>query len=61
MTKTSCSFLYNSWGKGKTGVLGQGSQKQLNQAHLVEALEDHKVTSVSAGWNHVACLAEDSS
>jgi len=47
-----------SWGQSKTGVLGQGSVKQLNQAQLIEALEDKKVTSISAGWQTVACFAE---
>ena len=48
-----------SWGKGKTGVLGQGSVTKLNQAQLVEALEEKKITSVNAGWQHVACFAEN--
>ena len=48
-----------SWGKGKTGVLGQGSVTKLNQAQLIEALEDKKITSMSAGWQHVACFTED--
>lgn len=48
-----------SWGKGKTGVLGQGSVTKLNQAQLIEALEDKKISSMSAGWQHVACFAED--
>jgi len=49
-----------SWGHGKTGVLGQGpSINKLNQAHIMEALEDKRVTAVSAGGQHVACLAED--
>jgi len=30
----------------------------LNQAQLIEALEDKKVTSISAGWQTVACFAE---
>lgn len=49
-----------SWGQGKTGVLGQGpSINKLNQAHIVESLEDKSITAVSAGAQHVACLAED--
>jgi len=48
-----------SWGKGKTGVLGQGSVTKLNQGQLIEALENKKVTSISAGWQHVACFAEE--
>jgi alpha-tubulin suppressor-like RCC1 family protein len=48
-----------SWGQGKTGVLGQGGVTKLNQAHLVEALEDKKISKVSAGWQHVACFTED--
>eukprot|EP00521_Asterionellopsis_glacialis_P018619 CAMPEP_0195299716 /NCGR_PEP_ID=MMETSP0707-20130614/26065_1 /TAXON_ID=33640 /ORGANISM="Asterionellopsis glacialis, Strain CCMP134" /LENGTH=431 /DNA_ID=CAMNT_0040362193 /DNA_START=72 /DNA_END=1367 /DNA_ORIENTATION=- len=46
-------------GKGKTGVLGQASVKQLNQPALVEALADKKVVSVHAGQSHVACLVEE--
>lgn len=48
-----------SWGKGKTGVLGQGSVTKLNQAQQLEALEDKKITSISAGWQHVACFANE--
>ena len=48
-----------SLGKGKTGVLGQGSVKQLNQATLMEAFGDQRITQVSAGWKHAACLVED--
>lgn len=51
-------YLY-SWGTGKDGVLGQGGITKLNQAHLMEALEDKTVTSISGGWQHAACLAED--
>lgn len=46
-----------SIGKGKTGVLGQGSIKQLNQATRMEALDGYTVQHVSAGWKHAACLA----
>jgi alpha-tubulin suppressor-like RCC1 family protein len=48
-----------SFGNGKHGALGQGSVKQLNQAAVMEALQDKKVTSMSAGWKHAACLAQD--
>jgi alpha-tubulin suppressor-like RCC1 family protein len=48
-----------SFGKGKTGVLGQGSVKQRNQATLMEAFGDKRVVQVSAGWKHAACLVED--
>lgn len=48
-----------SFGAGKHGALGQGSVKQLNQAAVMEALQDKKVTSMSAGWKHAACLAQD--
>ena len=48
-----------SFGTGKTGVLGQASVKELNEAKLVEALADKKVTSISAGWKHAACLVEE--
>lgn len=47
-----------SFGKGKTGVLGLASLKQANQATLVEALDGEKVTSISAGWKHAACMVE---
>ena len=46
---------------GTTGVLGQGSKvARLNQATLMEAFEAEnvKVTQVSAGWKHAACLVE---
>jgi alpha-tubulin suppressor-like RCC1 family protein len=48
-----------SFGNGKNGALGQGSVKQLNQAAVMEALQDKKVTYVSAGWKHAACLVQD--
>ena len=48
-----------SFGAGKHGALGQGSVKHLNQAAVMEALQDKKVTSMSAGWKHAACLAQD--
>ncbi|CAB9514718.1 RCC1 and BTB domain-containing protein 2 [Seminavis robusta] len=49
-----------TWGQGKTGVLAQGGVTKLNQAALVEALEDKKVISnISAGWQHVACQTTD--
>lgn len=51
--------LLYSYGSGKTGVLGEAGVRQQNQARLVEALADKKVTSVSAGWKHVAVLVED--
>lgn len=47
-----------SFGAGKTGVLGQASTKQCNQAVLVEALAEEKVVTLSAGWKHAACLVE---
>jgi alpha-tubulin suppressor-like RCC1 family protein len=45
-----------SFGKGKTGVLGQGSVKRLNQPAVMEALENVEVVQVSAGWKHAAAL-----
>jgi alpha-tubulin suppressor-like RCC1 family protein len=48
-----------SFGAGKHGALGQGSVKHLNPASVMEALQDQKVTSMSAGWKHAACLAQD--
>jgi hypothetical protein len=45
-------------GQGKSGVLGQASVKQLNQAQLVETLADKRVASMSAGWKHMACVVE---
>jgi len=50
-----------SFGKGKTGCLGQGSVKQANQAAIMEAFvgDNVRVRNVSAGWNHAACLTED--
>jgi alpha-tubulin suppressor-like RCC1 family protein len=51
-----------SFGTGKYGALGQGvGVKQLNQADVVEALQDQKITSMSAGWKHAACLAQPDS
>uniref|UniRef100_A0A7S1YR06 RCC1-like domain-containing protein n=2 Tax=Ditylum brightwellii TaxID=49249 RepID=A0A7S1YR06_9STRA len=49
-----------SFGKGKTGVLGQASKSNFPNPTLVEGLADKVVVSMSAGWNHVACLVEDS-
>jgi alpha-tubulin suppressor-like RCC1 family protein len=49
-----------SFGKGKTGVLGQASTKTMNQPTLVEGLVDHKVVHMSAGLTHFACLVQDS-
>lgn len=50
-----------SFGKGKTGVLGQGGAvKQANQAAHLEALDGVSVTAISAGWKHAACLATNS-
>ena len=51
-------YLY-SWGNSKDGALGQGGINKLNQAQLMEALEEKTVKSISAGWQHVACLTED--
>eukprot|EP00977_Amphora_coffeiformis_P026781 scaffold30271_cov217-Amphora_coffeaeformis.AAC.2 len=48
-----------SFGKGSTGVLGQGSVKNLNQPALMEVFEGKKVLQASAGWKHAACLVED--
>ncbi len=53
-----------SFGQGQTltskrGVLGLGSVGRADQAVWVEALDGKKVTQVSAGWSHAACLAED--
>jgi alpha-tubulin suppressor-like RCC1 family protein len=47
-----------SFGQGKTGVLGQGSIKTLNQPQVMEVFEDKRVVQVSAGWKHAACLVE---
>ena len=51
--------LLYSYGIGKTGVLGEAGAKRQNQATLVEALADKKVTRVSTGWSHVAVLVEE--
>lgn len=48
-----------SFGKGNTGVLGQGSVKTLNQPQVMEVFNGKKVKLVSAGWKHAACLVED--
>lgn len=49
-----------SFGKGKTGVLGQGSVRRLNEPTLVEGIgSNKKVVSMSAGFSHVACLVEE--
>lgn len=47
-----------SYGRGSTGVLGQGSSKQLNQATRMESFDGMKVRRVSAGYKHAACLVE---
>ena len=59
--------LMYSFGRGKTGVLGQGgSVRQLNQATRMEAFDDaddprktRRVVQASAGWKHAACLVEE--
>jgi len=48
-----------SFGKGKTGVLGQASTKALNDPTLVEGIADKKVIRMSAGLSHFACIAVD--
>lgn len=48
-----------SFGKGSTGVLGQGSVKTLHQPAVMEVFEGKKVLQASAGWKHAACLVED--
>jgi alpha-tubulin suppressor-like RCC1 family protein len=48
-----------SFGKGKTGVLGQGSLRRLNQAAIMEAFEKKKIVQASAGWKHAACLVDE--
>ena len=48
-----------SFGKGSTGVLGQGSVKNLNQPQVMEIFEGKKVLKASAGWKHAACLVQD--
>ncbi len=48
-----------AFGYGKTGVLGLASQKKVLEPTLVEGLIGKKVTKISAGWKHVACLVED--
>lgn len=47
------------WGAGKTGVLGVGpGTKNLNQAQMIKTMIDEKITQISAGWAHAACLVE---
>jgi Alpha-tubulin suppressor and related RCC1 domain-containing proteins len=48
-----------SFGKGKTGVLGLASEKFAAEPTLVEGMIGKKVVKLSAGWKHVACLAEE--
>lgn len=54
-----------SFGIGKTGALGQGSVRRLNQPAIMEAFQTteqngttttRKVIQASAGWKHAACL-----
>lgn len=52
-------MLY-SWGTGKTGVLGQGSVRKLNQATVMEVFQGKKVQQMSAGYKHAACLVDES-
>jgi alpha-tubulin suppressor-like RCC1 family protein len=54
-----------SLGLGKTGVLGQGSLRRLNQPAVLEALDTQnsngrRVVQFSAGWKHAACIVEES-
>eukprot|EP00550_Attheya_septentrionalis_P009578 CAMPEP_0198288576 /NCGR_PEP_ID=MMETSP1449-20131203/7027_1 /TAXON_ID=420275 /ORGANISM="Attheya septentrionalis, Strain CCMP2084" /LENGTH=402 /DNA_ID=CAMNT_0043986739 /DNA_START=186 /DNA_END=1390 /DNA_ORIENTATION=+ len=51
--------LYSVGRGGSTGVLGQASVKKLPHPALMDALVDQKTTQISAGWNHAACLVED--
>jgi len=48
-----------SFGKGKTGVLGLANEKTVWQPQLVEGMLGKKIVKVSAGYSHVACLAEE--
>lgn len=48
-----------SLGKGKTGVLGLASEKFAAEPTLVEGMVGKNVVNMSAGWKHVACLAEE--
>mmetsp|Transcript_302 Transcript_302/g.501 ORF Transcript_302/g.501 Transcript_302/m.501 type:complete len:456 (-) Transcript_302:36-1403(-) len=48
-----------SFGRGKTGVLGLASEKFAAEPTLVEGMIGKKVVKLSAGWKHVACLAEE--
>mgnify|MGYP001088899933 CR=1 FL=1 len=49
-----------TWGSGRTGVLGVGSGiKNLNQAQMIKTMVDEKVTQISAGWAHAACLVQN--
>jgi alpha-tubulin suppressor-like RCC1 family protein len=57
-----CTFAIDDEGKlyafgnTKTGVLGLGKQTKALTPTLVDGLVDKKVSLLSAGWNHVACL-----
>ncbi|KAL6845454.1 hypothetical protein ACP4OV_024949 [Aristida adscensionis] len=41
-----------TWGRGTHGQLGHGNVDNIPRPKFVEFLENHKVTCVSAGWNH---------
>jgi len=48
-----------SFGKNKTGVLGQAHTKSLHSPELVEGMSGCKILDMSAGDSHFACLVED--
>jgi len=49
-----------SFGNGRTGVLGLGDKQKNSKAPvLIGAFKGMKVTGLSAGWDHVACLVEE--
>ncbi|PAN28177.1 hypothetical protein PAHAL_5G136400 [Panicum hallii] len=41
-----------TWGRGTHGQLGHGNLDSIPHPKFVKFLENHKVTCVSAGWNH---------
>lgn len=47
-----------SFGKNKTGVLGQAHTKTLNNPELVEGLANQKTIYMSAGSTHFACIVQ---
>jgi len=50
--------LLYTWGKGTSGALGHGDEKNVNVPTAIESLKSHKVDHVACGWNHTCILTD---